>query len=111
MFSFPDIAIIGVLALVLFGPDRLPTMMRQAGKVMREVQNTSQSFVAEMERAADIQEAAASPAAHDDVPALPDEDFGKNRPPMPPEAYELTLPEEPQTAPAQPLPPADVERD
>lgn len=117
MFSFPDIAIIGVLALVLFGPDRLPTMMRQAGKVMREVQSTSQSFVAEMERAADYQEAAAAPPEPhaEEAPPLPDEDFGKNRPPMPPEAYELTLPDEPATdekptiADASTL--AEVERD
>jgi len=56
MFSVPDIAVIGVLALLLFGPDKLPGILRQAGKFMREVQNTSQSFVAEMERAADINE-------------------------------------------------------
>jgi len=54
MFSVPDIAVIGVLALLLFGPDKLPGILRQAGKFMREVQNTSHSFVAEMERAADI---------------------------------------------------------
>ena len=54
MFSVPDIAVIGVLALLLFGPDKLPGMMRQAGKFMRDIQNTSHSFVAEMERAADI---------------------------------------------------------
>jgi len=56
MFSVPDIAVIGVLALLLFGPDKLPGILRQAGKFMREVQNTSHSFVAEMERAADINE-------------------------------------------------------
>jgi TatA/E family protein of Tat protein translocase len=56
MFSVPDILVISVLALLLFGPDRLPKMMRQAGRLMREVQNTSQSFVAEMERAADVSE-------------------------------------------------------
>lgn len=54
MFSVPDIAVIGVLALLLFGPDKLPGMMRQAGKFMRDIQNTSHSFVAEMERAADL---------------------------------------------------------
>jgi TatA/E family protein of Tat protein translocase len=54
MFSVPDIAVIGVLALLLFGPDKLPGILRQAGKFMREVQNTSHSFVAEMERAADV---------------------------------------------------------
>ncbi|MDQ2992162.1 MAG: twin-arginine translocase TatA/TatE family subunit [Candidatus Eremiobacteraeota bacterium] len=54
MFSVPDIAVIGVLALLLFGPDKLPGLMRQAGKFMRDVQNTSHSFVSEMERAADV---------------------------------------------------------
>lgn len=54
MFSVPDILVVSVLALLLFGPDRLPGIMRQAGRFMREIQNTSQSFVAEMERAADV---------------------------------------------------------
>lgn len=53
VFSVPDIMVISVLALLLFGPDQLPKMMRQAGRVMRDVQNTSHSFIAEMERAAD----------------------------------------------------------
>jgi sec-independent protein translocase protein TatA len=79
MFSIPDIAIIGALALLLFGPDRLPGMMRQAGRFMREVQNTSQSFVAEMERAADTQEYAKSPHVYE--PPEPRED----EPPTPPE--------------------------
>jgi len=56
MFSVPDVLVISILALLLFGPDRLPKVMRQAGRFMREVQNTSQSFIAEMERAADAQE-------------------------------------------------------
>lgn len=54
MFSVPDIMVVSILALLLFGPDRLPKMMRQAGRFMREVQSTSHSFVAEMERAADV---------------------------------------------------------
>ncbi len=53
MLSPPDIAVIGALALIFFGPDQLPKIARQAGKVMRDVQNTSQSFIREMERAAD----------------------------------------------------------
>ena len=54
MFSVPDILVVSVLALLLFGPERLPKMMRQAGRFVREIQNTSQSFVAEMQRAADL---------------------------------------------------------
>lgn len=57
MFSVPDIMVVSVLALLLFGPDQLPKIMRQAGRVMRDVQNTSQSFIAEMERAADVSDA------------------------------------------------------
>jgi hypothetical protein len=44
--------------------------MRQAGRVMREVQNTSQSFVREMERAADVHEAP-RPALAQTAPAQP----------------------------------------
>jgi len=56
MFSVPDVLVVSILALLLFGPDRLPKVMRQAGRFMRDVQHTSQSFIAEMERAADLPE-------------------------------------------------------
>lgn len=56
MFSVPDVLVISVLALLLFGPERLPKVMRQAGRVMRDLQNTSHAFIAEMERAADVDE-------------------------------------------------------
>jgi TatA/E family protein of Tat protein translocase len=72
MFSFPDIAVVSVLALLLFGPDRLPKMMRQAGRFMREVQNTSASFVSEMERAADASEHAPPPPAPVYAPPEPE---------------------------------------
>lgn len=62
MFSIPDIAVVSVLALLLFGPEQLPKMMRQFGRVMREVQNTSHGFIAEMERAADISDQRAASA-------------------------------------------------
>jgi Sec-independent protein translocase protein TatA len=45
--------IIGAVALIAFGPDQLPKVARRAGQVMRDVQNSSQSFIREMERAAD----------------------------------------------------------
>jgi TatA/E family protein of Tat protein translocase len=61
MFSVPDILVVSILALLLFGPDRLPKVMRQAGRFMREVQQTSQSFIAEMERAADMHEPPVAP--------------------------------------------------
>ncbi len=57
MLSFTEMAVLGVGALLLFGPEQLPGMMKKAGRVMREVQNTSQSFIREMEHAADDYEA------------------------------------------------------
>lgn len=61
--------VVSVLALLLFGPDKLPKMMRQAGRVMREVQNTSHSFIAEMERAADTSESQTPPPMPPTPPA------------------------------------------
>lgn len=56
VLSIPDMAILGVLALLVFGEKKLPGVMRQAGRIMRDVQNTSQSFLREMDRAADVTE-------------------------------------------------------
>ena len=53
MLSPADMIIIGAVALLFFGPDQLPKVARNAGKVIRDVQATSQSFIREMERAAD----------------------------------------------------------
>jgi len=46
-------AIIGALALILFGPEQLPKVAKRFGHVMRDMQNTSQAFIRELERAAD----------------------------------------------------------
>ena len=53
MLSPVDMLIIGAVALIAFGPDQLPKVARKAGQAIRDVQNTSQSFIREMERAAD----------------------------------------------------------
>lgn len=47
-----DMAAIFVIALLLFGPDQLPKVARQLGELMRQMQNTTQTFMAEMDRAA-----------------------------------------------------------
>jgi Sec-independent protein translocase protein TatA len=79
-------AILGVLALLVFGEKKLPGVMRQAGRVMREVQNTSQSFLREMDRAADVSE----PIAPIDTPAAAELPF---EPPLPVEAETTIEPE------------------
>jgi sec-independent protein translocase protein TatA len=71
MLSIPDMAILGAAALLLFGPEQLPRVMRKTGQVMREIQNTSQAFVREMERAADTYEpadASTATSAHETTP-------------------------------------------
>jgi Sec-independent protein translocase protein TatA len=57
MFSVPDAALLGAAALILFGPERLPAVARRAGRLIREVRNTSHAFLREIERAADEHEA------------------------------------------------------
>ena len=83
MLSIPDMAILGAAALLFFGPEQLPRVARKAGNVMREIQNTSQSFIREMERAADLHDVpptapmapsagyTAEPAAVDPYPYAP----------------------------------------
>lgn len=61
MLSPADMLILGAAALMFFGPDQLPKVARRAGKVVRDVQATSQSFIREMERAGDEPE----PEKHD----------------------------------------------
>jgi sec-independent protein translocase protein TatA len=69
MLSIPDMAIIGVVALMVFGPDQLPKVARRAGQIVRDVQNTSQGFIREMERAADDHPAAPAPSLDHPDPA------------------------------------------
>jgi len=45
-------AAIFVVALLLFGPEQLPKVARQLGELMRQMQNTTQTFMLEMDRAA-----------------------------------------------------------
>ena len=53
MLSIPDMALLGAAALMFLGPEQLPKVARKVGLLVRDVQNTSQSFIREMERAGD----------------------------------------------------------
>ena len=91
MLSVPDIAIIGAVALLVFGPEQLPVIARKFGTVMRDVQNTSQQFIREMERAADEHEPPrhleAVPSSFDETPAAAEPLAAEEHP-----AYEPQLP-------------------
>jgi sec-independent protein translocase protein TatA len=68
MLSVPDMAIIGALALIFFGPEQLPKVARRFGHVMRDMQSTSQAFIRELERAADEYEPERDPNASEAHP-------------------------------------------
>jgi Sec-independent protein translocase protein TatA len=72
VISPADIAILGAVALLLFGPEQLPKVARRVGSVVRDVQNTSQSFIREMERAADLQEEVDRSKLLPAIPVAPD---------------------------------------
>jgi TatA/E family protein of Tat protein translocase len=61
MLSPSDTIIIFAAALLLFGPEHLPRIAKQLGEAMRHVQNTTHSFMQEMDRAAAAAEIKAAP--------------------------------------------------
>lgn len=73
MLSPSDTILIFVVALLLFGPEHLPKIARQLGDAMRHVQTTTNSFMAEMERAAAASDRPSPPAWTRELPAAHDE--------------------------------------
>jgi len=93
MLSPSDTILIFVAALLLFGPEHLPKIARQLGDAMRHVQNTTNSFMAEMDRAA----AAADLKAHTTWDPPPAESWESPPSPMSVEpAHDLPEPEIPE---------------
>lgn len=54
--GFQEVLLIVVVILVVFGPDRLPEMARQAGKFVARLRAETSKSVAELKRAADIED-------------------------------------------------------
>jgi sec-independent protein translocase protein TatB len=112
MPSFQDSAILVFLALLLFGPKKLPELARQLGKLMAEFRRASNEFRMQMEdelRIADQQEQqkkiAEMQAAAPVTPLIPDNTITA---PSTEEATEdqpasMTLEQVPEPAP-EPLP-------
>ena len=75
---FADYTIILVLALILFGPKKLPEIARQIGKLMVEFRRASNEFKAQIEEELrameqqDRQKKLEAAAAQAPVPALPE---------------------------------------
>lgn len=105
MPSFQDSVIIFILALILFGPKKLPQLARQLGKLMAEFRRASNDFRMQMEeemRIVEQEENQKKLAATNEVPA---------------ETYSITEPEHPHlpndtadatTAPIEPIAPEEL---
>ena len=63
--GLPEIAVIGAIALLIFGPKRLPEFGRTLGKTLKGVQAASSEFERE------IQKAMADPEEQEDQSAKP----------------------------------------
>ena len=49
--GLPEIAVIGALALIVFGPKRLPELGKTLGKTLKGLQNASNEFEREVQKA------------------------------------------------------------
>ncbi len=55
--GLPEIAVIGAIALLVFGPKRLPELGRTLGKTLKGFQSASSEFEREIQKAMSEQEA------------------------------------------------------
>lgn len=56
MPGFWEWAFLGVLALLIFGPDKLPGIARTIGRTLSQVRREAQGAVDELKRAAEVEE-------------------------------------------------------
>ncbi len=55
--GLPEIAVIGAIALLVFGPKRLPALGRTLGKTLKGFQSASNEFEREIQKAMSEEEA------------------------------------------------------
>ncbi len=48
--GLPEIAVIGALALIVFGPKKLPELGRSLGKTIKSLQKASSEFESELKK-------------------------------------------------------------
>jgi sec-independent protein translocase protein TatB len=53
--GFTELLVVAVIALLVFGPERLPELARNAGKAMARFRSEASRSVEELKRAADLQ--------------------------------------------------------
>lgn len=55
-FGFAEMLVVAVVALLVFGPERLPELAKQAGKALAKFREETSRSVAELKRAADVED-------------------------------------------------------
>lgn len=55
-FGFSEMAVVALIALLVFGPDRLPELARQAGRALARFRQETSKGVAELKRAAELED-------------------------------------------------------
>lgn len=69
--GYPELIVIGLVALVVIGPRRLPELLRQAGKISAQVRRAANEFRRELEMAAEDEAPAAGAKNVPGSPAHP----------------------------------------
>jgi sec-independent protein translocase protein TatA len=67
--GLPEMAVIAVIALLVFGPKKLPELGRSLGRTLKGFQAASQEFEREFRKAVDNVEVSTEPAATPSLPA------------------------------------------
>ena len=55
-FGLSEMLVIAVVALLVFGPERLPDLARQAGKAIARFRSETSRSIEELKRAADLED-------------------------------------------------------
>lgn len=54
--GFSEMLVIAVVALLVFGPERLPELAKQAGKALAKFRSETSRSIEELKRAADVED-------------------------------------------------------
>lgn len=54
--GFPELVLLAVVALLVFGPERLPELARNAGRALAKFRSETSRSVDELKKAADLQD-------------------------------------------------------
>ncbi len=77
--GFQEIVVIMVLALIVFGPDKLPDLGRRLGRAMREFRRASDEFRRTVETNLNLDESLAPSLSHtSEAPSLPSPTVGES---------------------------------